>query len=82
MPSQILDVLDARPAGSGLWYARTAPKTEGRGPVGILQLPFSGTSMVRPPARAANSGAPGGPTGPLCTPFQTPGTLSGLTQTR
>ena len=32
--------------------------------------------------RAANSGGPGVPTGPLGTPFRTPGALSGLTKTR
>jgi hypothetical protein len=32
-------------------------------------------------SRADNSEGPGGPTGPLRTPFQTPGTLSGLTKT-
>ena len=30
--------------------------------------------------RADNSGGPGGPAGPLCTPFRTPGTLSRLTK--
>ena len=31
--------------------------------------------------RADNSGGPGGPTGPLCTPIWTSGTLFGLTKT-
>ena len=35
----------ARHAAAGMWFPRTAPKTEGRGPVGVQQFPFSGTSM-------------------------------------
>ena len=40
MPSQIMGH-----AAAGMWFPRTAPKTEGRGPVGVQQFPFSGTSM-------------------------------------
>ena len=40
MPSQIMGH-----SATGMWFPRTAPKIEGRGPVGIQQFPFSGTSM-------------------------------------
>ena len=51
---------------------------------GIFPAINAGGSMIaNPPVviRAANSGGPGGPTRPLGTPFRTPGTLSGLTET-
>ena len=43
MPTQIVET--GRNAASGQWFKRTAPKTAGRGPVGIQQYPFAGSSM-------------------------------------
>jgi hypothetical protein len=40
MPTQIMGAFS-----TGMWFPRTAPKIEGRGPLGIQQFPFSGTSM-------------------------------------
>jgi hypothetical protein len=40
MPTQIMGAFS-----TGMWFPRTTPKIEGRGPLGIQQFPFSGTSM-------------------------------------
>ena len=61
----------------------TSPDVLAMGPAGSVPSYPPGfsytTAMVG--GRAANSGGPGGLTGPLSTPFRTPGTLSGLTKT-